>query len=111
MIGVLYLALSTSGYFLLGDCLEYNVLDSLSEGPLKTAAQTLLMLHLIVAFPLLINAPNQYLEQFLHIPQGALRDRTDRIDILRQSFTFHLGGRLCSMSIYISICVKGVISL
>ena len=100
MIGVLYLALSTSGYFLLGDCLEYNVLDSLSEGPLKTAAQTLLMFHLIVAFPLLINAPNQYLEQFLHIPQGAfktLRDRTGRIDILRQCFTFHLG-RLRSMT-------------
>ena len=70
VIGSLYLTISSTGYFLLGDCLEYNVLDSLSEGPIKATAEALLLIHLIVAFPLIINAPHQYAEKFFGIPDG-----------------------------------------
>ena len=72
VIGSLYLSLASVGYFMLGSCLEYNVFDSLSQGPIKIAAQSLFTIHLITAFPLILNSPNQYIEGALKIPKGKL---------------------------------------
>ena len=65
----MFLSLSATGYFLLGDCMEYNMLDSISDGPMRMAAQILMLIHLVVAFPIGINVPNQYIENLLDIPK------------------------------------------
>ena len=78
VIGSLYLSLASVGYFMLGSCLEYNVFDSLSQGPIKVAAQSLFTIHLITAFPLILNSPNQYIEGALKIPKGNIQKSISR---------------------------------
>jgi hypothetical protein len=58
------------GYFTLGDCVNDNIIMSLSDGPVKTAAEAVLLLHLVTALPIVINPPSQYFEEILHIPKS-----------------------------------------
>ena len=43
---------------------------SMSNGILKTAAECIILLHLVAALPIIINPPSQFFEELLHIPQG-----------------------------------------
>ena len=51
----------------LGDCVRPNVIASLSEGPAKSVAEGLMMAHLVSTLPIVLNAPNQYIEGLLGI--------------------------------------------
>jgi len=64
----IYLPMAATGYFLLGDKLGGSVIDSLCDGPVKIAVEILFLIHLISAFPILINPPNQFFENALKIP-------------------------------------------
>ncbi len=54
-------------YLAFGDCVKEDIIKSLTPGHITTACQILMMIHLITIFPIMINAPNQYLEQLLNI--------------------------------------------
>ena len=58
------------GYFSLGDEAASNVVLNLSPGPVRIVIEIMLLLHLISAFPILINPPCQYFEQLFSIPSG-----------------------------------------
>ena len=53
------------------DCpAEANVVLNLSPGPVRIIIEVMLLMHLISAFPILINPPCQYFEQLFSIPSG-----------------------------------------
>ena len=58
------------GYYALGDQAEANVVLNLSPGPIRIVIEIMLLLHLISAFPILINPPCLYFEQLFKIPSG-----------------------------------------
>ena len=58
------------GYFSLGSEAASNVVLNLSPGPVRIVIEIMLLLHLISAFPILINPPCQYFEQLFSIPSG-----------------------------------------
>ena len=66
----IYFPTAASGYLSLGDCVQTNVLLSMSDGPLKIASECVILLHLVSALPIVINPPSQFLEEILHIPKG-----------------------------------------
>ncbi len=70
MLFVLYTPVAAVGYFSLGSCVSDNVLLSLSDGPVKTAAEIVVLVHLVTAVPIIINPPNQFVEGALRIPKG-----------------------------------------
>jgi vesicular inhibitory amino acid transporter len=65
---LIYAPVMAVGYVSLGDCIQKNVIASLSAGPAKKAAEGMIMVHLISTLPIVVNAPNQYLENVLKIP-------------------------------------------
>ena len=67
---LIYFPTAAVGYFSLGTCIEDNVIMSMSNGGLKTAAECVILLHLVTALPIVINPPSQYFEELLKIPQG-----------------------------------------
>ena len=70
---MIYTPVATVGYFTLGDCVNENIIFSLSKGPAKIAAETVLLLHLISAMPIVINPPSQYFEEIMGIPKSKQR--------------------------------------
>ena len=44
---LIYAPVASVGYFTLGDCVNDNIIMSLSKGPVKTAAEVVLLLHLV----------------------------------------------------------------
>ncbi|XP_023335308.1 uncharacterized protein LOC111706628 [Eurytemora carolleeae] len=67
---ILYLPMAAVGYFQLGGEVNNNVVESLCIGTVKTVTEVLLLLHLIAAFPIMINPPNQFFEELLNIPKN-----------------------------------------
>jgi len=65
---LIYLPMSAVGWGLLGDRLADSVIESLCDGPVKVTVEILFLLHLITAFPILMNPPNQFFEGLLKIP-------------------------------------------
>ena len=60
------------GYYSLGSQAEANVVMSLSTGYVRIIIEIMLLLHLVAAFPILINPPCLYFEQLFNIPSGNL---------------------------------------
>ncbi|GFU34581.1 amino acid transporter ANTL2, partial [Nephila pilipes] len=58
------------GYYVYGDSLLANVLDSVPYSITKSVISVMLALHMFFAFLLVINAPVQDLEEFLKIPKS-----------------------------------------
>ena len=54
----------------LGDCVQPVIIENLRLGAVKRAANGLMATHLVSAFPMVVNTPNQYLEGLLGIPQS-----------------------------------------
>jgi len=48
-------------------CSENSVIDSLCDGPVKIVVEILFLIHLVTAFPILMNPPNQFFEGLLRI--------------------------------------------
>ena len=56
------------------------MIDSLCDGYVKIAVEILFLLHLITAFPILMNPPNQFFEGLFKIPQSNTIKYLDYID-------------------------------
>jgi len=67
---IIYFPIAAVGYFSLGKCVDENVIESMSDGGLKTAAEIVILLHLVAALPIIINPPSQFFEGLLKIPHG-----------------------------------------
>ena len=67
---LIYFPMAAVGYFCLGDKAESNIILSLCPGAVKVTAEVLLLLHLVTAVPILVNAPNQYYEEMIGIPKS-----------------------------------------
>ena len=72
VLGIIYVPMGVLGYYALGDQAEANVVLNLSPGPIRIVIEIMLLLHLISAFPILINPPCLYFEQLFKIPSGML---------------------------------------
>ena len=70
VLGIIYVPMGVLGYYALGDQAEANVVLNLSPGPIRIVIEIMLLLHLISAFPILINPPCLYFEQLFKIPSG-----------------------------------------
>jgi len=68
ILGIIYVPMGVLGYYALGDQAEANVVLNLSPGPIRIVIEIMLLLHLISAFPILINPPCLYFEQLFKIP-------------------------------------------
>jgi len=66
---LVYFPMAAVGYFQLGDTVENNVVESLCNGTIKIVVEVLLLLHLVSAFPIMLNPPNQFFEELLKIPK------------------------------------------
>jgi len=63
----LYLPVASAGYFVYGDDLKDNIMDSLPIGGLRDAGDLLLAIHLLMAFTIAVNPSCQQLEETLGI--------------------------------------------
>jgi len=64
----IYMTMSAASWGLLGDVVGDSVIDSLCDGPIKVAVEVLFLLHLVTAFPILLNPPSQFFEELFGIP-------------------------------------------
>jgi len=64
----IYAPMAAVGYFELGNAVANNVVESVCNGTIKVVIQVLLLLHLMAAFPIMMNPPNQFFENILGIP-------------------------------------------
>ena len=80
--------MSVVGWWFLGDRVASSVVDSLCDGPVvtststnlvnncigliqaKTVIEILFLLHLISAFPIILNPPFQFFEEIMKVPSG-----------------------------------------
>ncbi len=67
---IIYFPTAAAAYFSLGTCVNQNILQSMSKGGLRVAAECVILLHLVAALPIVINPPSQYFEEVLKIPKG-----------------------------------------
>jgi len=65
---MIYMPMSSVGWALLGDRVDASVVDSLCNGSVKVVVEILFLIHLISAFPIILNPPSQMFENILHIP-------------------------------------------
>jgi len=68
ILASIYLTMSATSWGLLGDRVGDSVIDSLCDGPVKVAVEILFLIHLITAFPILLNPPSQFFEELFNIP-------------------------------------------
>jgi len=75
---LIYLPMAATGYFELGDLARNDggIVCALCEGGVKTAVEILLLVHLISAYPMFMNPPNQFIEERLGIPASFNVKRT-----------------------------------
>ena len=67
---LIYLPMAAIPYYAFGGAAQDNVALSISSGPLKVTVEIMLLLHLVAAFPILLNPPAQYFENLMEIPLG-----------------------------------------
>ncbi len=68
VLSLLAVPLITVGYLTLGDCLQADVMLNLGRGWVRIMAELALTIHLVATLPIMINAPNQYLEGAMNVP-------------------------------------------
>ena len=64
----MYIPVASVGYFVFGDAVQDNILQSLPPGGLRLTAEILIVVHLVFAFNIMFNPVTQDVEGFLNIP-------------------------------------------
>ena len=65
----IYFPTAFVGYYFLGDCVQDNMIASMSVGTMRKIAEVVMMIHLITAVPIVVNPPSQYFEELMEIPK------------------------------------------
>ena len=76
---MIYFPTTLVGYFLIGDCIQTDMISSMSNGLTKQIAEGVMMAHLISAVPIVVNPPNQYFEELMNIPKCKIHLKIDFI--------------------------------
>eukprot|EP00090_Calanus_glacialis_P011434 TRINITY_DN19839_c0_g1_i1.p1 TRINITY_DN19839_c0_g1~~TRINITY_DN19839_c0_g1_i1.p1 ORF type:complete len:480 (-),score=75.15 TRINITY_DN19839_c0_g1_i1:74-1303(-) len=64
----IYFPMAAGCYFSLGDQVTSNIVMAMSDGWQRITVEIMLLLHLITAFPIILNPPAQFCEKLLNIP-------------------------------------------
>jgi len=64
----IYFPMAAGCYFSLGDQVTGNIVLSMSDGWQRITVEIMLLLHLVTAFPIILNPPAQFCEKLLNIP-------------------------------------------
>jgi len=64
----LYFPMAAGCYFSLGDQVTPNIVLAMSEGWQRITVEIMLLLHLVTAFPIILNPPSQFCEKLFNIP-------------------------------------------
>ena len=59
-------------YYSFGEKASDNIVLSIQDGPVRITVEIMLLLHLVSAFPILLNPPAQYFEGLMNIPIGKI---------------------------------------
>ena len=70
---VMYIPVAASGYFVYGDTVQDNVLQSLPPGGLRYTIEVLISVHLLCGFVIAINPVCQEIEQLFNAPISTYR--------------------------------------
>ena len=62
--------MGVAGYYAYGGEAFPNIVKNLSHGPIRITVEICLLLHLVAAFPIILNPPFQYFEHILNIPSN-----------------------------------------
>jgi len=65
---VIYFPIAAGCYFSLGDQVTDNIVLAMSDGWQRITVEIMLLLHLVTAFPIILNPPAQFCEKLLNIP-------------------------------------------
>jgi len=65
---LIYLPMAAVPYFAFGENASDNIVLSIAPGPVRITVEVMLLLHLVSAFPILLNPPAQYFEGLMNIP-------------------------------------------
>merc|ERR1712062_544783 len=65
---LIYLPMAIAPYYGYGSMAKANIVMSLSKGWMRTTVEVMLLLHLVAAFPIILNPPAQYFEHIMNIP-------------------------------------------
>ncbi len=57
-------------YYSYGGMAKANIVLTLRPGAIRLIVEIMLLLHLVAAFPIILNPPAQFFEYMLHIPSG-----------------------------------------
>ena len=64
--------MAAGGYFAFGHLAQPNIVLSISDGWVRATVEVMLLLHLVAAFPIIMNPPSQFFEYMIGIPAGKL---------------------------------------
>jgi vesicular inhibitory amino acid transporter len=64
----LYFPMAAGCYFSLGDQVTPNIVLAMSDGWQRITVEIMLLLHLVTAFPIILNPPSQFCEKLFNIP-------------------------------------------
>ena len=59
-------------YYSFGENASDNIVLSIKDGWVRITVEIMLLLHLVSAFPILLNPPAQYFEGLMNIPIGKI---------------------------------------
>jgi len=65
---LIYLPMAAIPYYSFGEKASDNIVLSIQDGPVRITVEIMLLLHLVSAFPILLNPPAQYFEGLMNIP-------------------------------------------
>merc|ERR1711936_1183454 len=65
---LIYLPMAAIPYYSFGERASDNIVLSIQDGPVRITVEIMLLLHLVSAFPILLNPPAQYFEGLMNIP-------------------------------------------
>lgn len=65
---LIYLPMAIVPYYAYGADAQANIVLSIAKGGIRTTVEIMLLLHLVAAFPIILNPPAQYFEGLFNIP-------------------------------------------
>ena len=67
---IMYLPVAAVGYFVYGEHVNPNILQNLPHGVVRYFVETLITVHLLLAFVIVMNPLSQEFEELLKIPHS-----------------------------------------
>jgi hypothetical protein len=86
----MYIPVTASGFAVFGHDVNSNILESLTPGPVVTAALILVTAHLITTVILMTNPATQHLEILFKVPPRKSQQYTTRSHFIQKEYDFYV---------------------